>query len=1127
MIDRFGKEVNFSELFMEETLSAKDKKNIPDDQWGLIIKNDKGEIVERKFPLNDETHVRQAAIFFDRAKGLSDDQKRELARNIVRRAKELDMDYSGWESLKPYLDKSVKESFMTYEWLMKQNYPDPDSTSGTSDFDDSDNEPDDCFTESFEEMFGPVIQEAFDIFTGEEIPIKHAYTMEEMAKRSLSLDEAKAIERDELIPIKPPKTDEVYFGSPTNHMPEIDLNRPLFVSPYKGIASIFIWGDMGLQDRIPRGSYNHNYEEWINFDEKKMKNPLKEVHVYVEGAPFLEPFTVEQEGYIHCISTKDYLNNFFRKPWMTKDLEYLIAKTDNMKVEFTRSIKCKVKYYIKGRPSPKGKSYGPSKSGVLQYIHKIAKSIHAKYKADQKEPTGNQNCLLCAWCAEASIRGGEYLPRPVYSPRDPALEIVPGDIVGGVTKKKNPGNFYDMLEHLRGDSIKQPFARWYCHVKWGHGNGGHEFLIVKIDEDVFNIMDPQQGIVRPLNADDSYMKNVDWEETYICRIDDKPFKYMKLNQINDPKKTLPWDPKKDIPYMVKHGLCTKEEAERELKKTETNLFTSELKKALNRTPIQESKTNIPMKKVSILYKRWCVDNGEQYEKIARFWDIVERYVNCDYLQGYGTAWTSDNGGYFTYGIIFKKGTIPNDLVSAVKREFPDMKVSSTYSVPSKYDHTFNGKTKDIDALYDKIWSKGPLAYELEECRSDGTCSIHVIYKADITQESVDIHDETMEFYKVLKEELGQTPVQEGAWNDIRNGVNPWSMKRVFHISPEGHLDGQIFKPRVPEYLDKYDPSKTEFEDVETPRVCFSPSIEGCLNAIIVNIGRWKTANKLRDWYVYIPEKPLNEYKYRTNKQLIDEKKVYDANLTKEIWIEEPVRLKQYGIIRIDSVTDANRKKAVPTTLGESKKRNVYDFKWHWLVKPKVLKDVPYDYSPKEVCKDMVSDLSRFKYGLGYNGSIHHGSSKDFDEKYRFESPEDFEKNGGGICFDYVEWEAGYLEAYGYTCRKFYISTDTQDNDTHTFILVDDGKGGFIYPEAAFKPMEGVYEVKSPEEAALKVMDHIFDINDNDKKYDEIKYYVWEYEGHPPYGSTMKETTEYFSKGEPFHEGTATKIKRKD
>jgi hypothetical protein len=33
----------------------------------------------------------------------------------------------------------------------------------------------------------------------------------------------------------------------------------------------------------------------------------------------------------------------------------------------------------------------------------------------------------------------------------------------------------------------------------------------------------------------------------------------------------------------------------------------------------------------------------------------------------------------------------------------------------------------------------------------------VIYKADITQESVDIHDETMEFYKVLKEEAWSNP----------------------------------------------------------------------------------------------------------------------------------------------------------------------------------------------------------------------------------------------------------------------------------------------------------------------------------------------------------------------------------
>ena len=371
--------------------------------------------------------------------------------------------------------------------------------------------------------------------------------------------------------------------------------------------------------------------------------------------------------------------------------------------------------------------------------------------------------------------------------------------------------------------------------------------------------------------------------------------------------------------------------------------------------------------------------------------------------------------------------------------------------------------------------------------------------------------------------LVKQPVQEGAWGDIRNGVNPWSKKKVFHISPQGHLDGQVFKPRVPEYLDKYDPSLPDFEDVSTPRICFSPSIEGCLNAILVNIGRWKTADKLKDWYVYVPEKPLNVYKHRTNKQLIKEKKVYDANLTKEIWIEEPVRMKQYGIIRIDSVSDKSRKNAVPSTKGESKRRNVYNFKWHWLVRPKVLKDVAYDYSPMGVCKNMVDELYGFKWGLAENGSIRNASPQEFNTKYHLQSPEEFEKNHGGICYDFVEWEAGYLEAYGYTCRKFYLYAETPGHDTHTFVLVDDGKGGFIYPEGAFKLMEGVYEVKSPEEAALKIMDIMFDVSDANKKLKEIKYYVWEYKDHPPYGSDMDTCQRYFTQHDPFHEGTATKI----
>jgi GNAT superfamily N-acetyltransferase len=224
-------------------------------------------------------------------------------------------------------------------------------------------------------------------------------------------------------------------------------------------------------------------------------------------------------------------------------------------------------------------------------------------------------------------------------------------------------------------------------------------------------------------------------------------------------------------------------------------------------------------------------------------------------------------------------------------------------------------------------------------------------------------------------------------------------------------------------------------------------------------------------------------------------------------------ISEHDKLRLQVATDNPRAKALYESLGFKTVRMNQDMEVMDLVK-----------TPESVCENMVEQLNSFKYGLGSNGSVHSASSKEYDEKYRLESPEEFEENGGGICYDYVEFMDKYLKEYGYHCRKFYISTDTEDNDTHTFILVNDDKGGYVYPESAFKLLEGIHHVKSPEDAALKVMDKVFDINDNGKKYDEIKYYVWEYQGHPPYGSTMEECGKYFTKGEPFHEGTAKKIK---
>ena len=1196
---------SFEQIFLEEKLDAEDREKIKEDDWGIIIKDKDGNITEKAYPMPDAQHVISAARMYPFAKRKYDAKVvAELRRKIIAKAKEYNVPDSRIQSVIDDVpggkSKPVKESVGP-----------EDDTSGTSEFDESvDNDPDDCYTE------------AYDAITGKEIPIDHAYTMDEMREITLSFTED--VKPGKLMKVSPPDSKYVYFGSPENHMPEIKLDRPLFVTPYKSIASIFIWRDMELQNRIPRGSYNCQYEEWLKFNKKESGRCLKDVHVYVEGYPDLEPYEIKQTGYVHQILTHNWNDNFYRYPWMDASKEWLIVN-DNGNVEFDDVTKCEITYHISGKPGYD--KLGPRQDALEPFVRKSIKLIHDKYKKDQKDPTGNQNCLLCTWCFEARMRGLDVLPRPVYSPRDDVLDIPGNQIVFGSRQIKFK-NYTDLASEITkaGDG-----CRFYVHVNWKDSKGGHEFIIMRIGGKNF-IIDPQQGKIEPLTKSNNYVSDINYDNSYIVQLSGKKFNRNLFDKWNDESTVLLWDPKRDIPYMLKEGMITKEEAEKELRKSSTERFTSELKRELKNHPIQES-FNIDGQNIddlnngkidefiSIYENKKFINLINKFNSKRHYSDAFKRVAERFYSVADNDKYEATRNGYVEY---FLK---PEQLYFVTKRDKPigiafagagyydyevfiislndgsvyytkiadEYRVSNTFVefIKSFNDGYFdkclnkpiqeswnteesmklfkklpkdlqeflkNGDISDIDKEYgiDGYWVEEFSAPEYLEIAGksynlkddDPMCNAidfatdgggnDFVYNPDdgyyynLDHEDYDIYDH------IHGDRLSSTKwselidptrkhIQEGVIQNIKNKTSPFEKNLVYHISPEGHLDGQVFKPRVPEYLDKYDPSKTEFEDVETPRVCFSPSIEGCLNAIIVNIGRWKTANKLRDWYVYIPEKPLKEYKYRTNKQLVDEKKVYDANITKEIWIEEPVRLKQYGIIRIDSVTDKSRKKAVPTTLGEAKKRNVYDFKWHWLVKPKVLKDVPYDYSPLEVCKDMVADLERYKYGIPENGKIVHGSEHDYNTKWKLQSPEEFEKNGGGICYDYVEFEEGYLDAYGIKCKKYYMSTDLPGEDTHTFILVDDGHGGFIYPESSAGAIAGVHQVKNLDHACNIVADGFWKINDNlnkvkpekdpniTKPLKKFKCYLWEYTGHPPYGSNMKQCTEYYSKGEPIKE----------
>jgi hypothetical protein len=83
-------------LFLnEEELSKEEREKLDDDQFGIPEK--------RKFPLHDEEHVRKAIQFFYHAKGKD---KEILAKNIIKKADEYDINISDDSELGEYIEKN-------------------------------------------------------------------------------------------------------------------------------------------------------------------------------------------------------------------------------------------------------------------------------------------------------------------------------------------------------------------------------------------------------------------------------------------------------------------------------------------------------------------------------------------------------------------------------------------------------------------------------------------------------------------------------------------------------------------------------------------------------------------------------------------------------------------------------------------------------------------------------------------------------------------------------------------------------------------------------------------------------------------------------------------------------------
>lgn len=185
-------------------------------------------------------------------------------------------------------------------------------------------------------------------------------------------------------------------------------------------------------------------------------------------------------------------------------------------------------------------------------IKAMIKRIYSKTKKEEKSPTGNQNCLLCTWCVEAWFRGIDMLPRAVYSPTDKIFDFEGYDIIKRPTKITIEGKD-DIKKFVLAAGDR---SRFYVHFKWKSGNGGHEFLLINIRDEIY-LIDARSNILEKITSPkvSSYFRDADYEKSFIVRVDDKEINtsMLKYNDM-EPKEFTP----EDMKYTHDNDLIKKE-----------------------------------------------------------------------------------------------------------------------------------------------------------------------------------------------------------------------------------------------------------------------------------------------------------------------------------------------------------------------------------------------------------------------------------------------------------------------------------------------------------------------------------------------------------------------------------------
>ena len=114
------------------------------------------------------------------------------------------------------------------------------------------------------------------------------------------------------------------------------------------------------------------------------------------------------------------------------------------------------------------------------------------------------------------------------------------------------------------------------------------------------------------------------------------------------------------------------------------------------------------------------------------------------------------------------------------------------------------------------------------------------------------------------------------------------------------------------------------------------------------------------------------------------------------------------------------------------------------------------------------ELNKYEYIIPIEGEtpIYFIKYDSYEKYYKYRTPEWFKKNHGGICWDYVQYEADWIDRNipGLMYKTYFVTDHAERPTTHTFLLFFI-KDHCYYFESSFKRGLGIFEFMN-EDAAL-------------------------------------------------------------